>query len=258
MGHVTEARAEAILEEVLKEWLNDGNIPTTEELDEAYNKAIKEFGPLSSSGLRKISPPQRYEESSANVFNSTIEFIEGDIDILLRSLVKLNELSIKLLSEWNARGQNLIARATKLKARIETLILLKSDTAGYVAFVEDGFLSLENVSSDTTALIDTKTGEVTLNVNRNEGEGVYQGTQVNLTDSDVSLSFIESNNIDFVSRNSGPVSIANINSDRLNRVGMEVRARRPSSIVTSSLNSKPIIAKLLLLHQMLLPEFLLL
>lgn len=243
MGHVREHRATRLLEDTLLEWLEDGYIPTVGELQEAYNKAELQHGDFTRSKLRQVSLPARWSESSASRHNAVIDALDGDLDVLLRSLVSITDLGIVTLGEWNSRAKALQVRIEKLKLRIESLILLKSDSAGYVSFVEEGFLSLENVSNETTANVDTRTGEVTVNVDRSDGEGEWQGTQVDLGSSQVTWALIESGNVRYASNPAGS-SLDNITSDRTTRWGAEVDAIRPDKFRTSSSTGKPIMGEL--------------
>jgi hypothetical protein len=243
MGYIREYRAEKILENVLLEWLTEGNIPTTDELQEAFEKAQKVHGDFTRSGLRQVSTPERWEESSASKYNSVLTAVTDDLDILLRSLVKITDLGITLLDEWNSRSKSLDIRVENLKSRIESLLLLKSDAAGFVSFVEDGFLSLENVSSDTTANVDTNTGEVLLAVDRSSGEGQFQGTQIDLNSASVTWSLIESNNVRFSARPSGS-NLRYVVGDRRQRWGVETNTIRPNRFRTSNSDNKSVMGEL--------------
>jgi hypothetical protein len=233
VGHVREERATRLLEETLLEWLEEGQIPTTGQLQEAYNAAEEQHGDLTRSKLRQIVPPERWESSSASRHNEIIEAVESDIDVVLKALVSITDLGIVTLGEWNSRAQSLDARIRKLKDRIESLLLLKSDTAGFISFVEDNFLSLENISSDTTASVDTRTGEVILNTDRSDTTGEFQGTQIDLSDTEVTWNLIETANVRYSSAPPGS-NLSNIIRDRHRRWGKGVVANRPDQQRTSS------------------------
>lgn len=243
MGHVREQRAIQILEDSLLQWLEDGRVPTTGELEQAYEEGKELYQDLTRSAIRQVSLPERWAESSASGYNSILDAVEKDLDVLLKSLVQITELGIVTLSEWNSRGISLETRIASLRSRIESLVLLKSDTAGYVSFVEEGFLSLENISSDTTASVDTHVGEVTMNIDRTEGQGVTQGTQIDLISADVTFTPIERGNVKFYGRSAGS-HIAHIVTDKHRRWGVEVNATRPQKRRTSSQSGKPIIGEL--------------
>jgi hypothetical protein len=237
VGHVREERAARLLEDVLLGWLEEGELPTTGELQEAYTAAEQKHGDLTRSTLRQVTSPARWASASASRHNQVISSLEGDMDVILRSLVKITDLGIVTLGEWNSRAKSLDTRVRNLKARIESLILLKSDTAGFVSFVEDGFLSLENVSSDTTANVDTTTGEVTLNVDRSNAEGEFQGTQIDLSDAQLTWGLIETGNVKYAANPAGS-SIKNLILDKTRRWGKEVSTKKPRKQVTSNKTNK--------------------
>jgi hypothetical protein len=243
MGHVREHRSDLILEDTLLEWLKEGLIPTTGELQEALDSAETEFGDFTRSGLRNVTLPERWEESSSGLHNTVINTIEQDLDVILQSLTSISELGITVLGEWNSRGKNLEVRSANLKSRIESLLLLKSDTAGFVSFVEDGFLSLENVASDTTANVDTRTGEVSLDIDRSNETGALQGTQIDLGDSRVSWSLYETQNIKSNGRPSGS-QLGNITTDKHSRYGTEVKKKKLAKFDTANTKSKAVVGEL--------------
>ncbi len=191
MGHVKEQRAIKLLEKALLEYLEDGNIPTTGELETSYNAAEKEHGNLARSAVSRVSLPTIWQESSASEFNSFLDNLTDDLSVLFKALAEVSNNSILSLSEWSSRAAGLETRLNKLIARCDSLLVTKNDTAGYVSFVEDGFYSLENVSeSGTTAFVDTDNGEVTLGVDKTVGNGAALGTAINFDGAKVSLEII--------------------------------------------------------------------
>ncbi len=243
MGYIREERAARILEDTLLEWLEDGIIPTTGELQEGYDRAVKAHGDLTRSGLRQVPLPERWSESSSSQHNVVIDKMSEDLEVLLRSLVSITDLGTTQLGEWDSRSKSLQARISKLKERIESLLLVKSDTAGFISFVEDGFLSLENVSSDTTANVDTRTGEVTLGIDRSDGSGEFQGTQIDLDSAQVSWSIIEDNNVRFSALPAGS-NLRNIITSKKRRWGLEIESIRPDKFRTASKGGKPVMGEL--------------
>lgn len=243
MGHVREKRAENILETSLRDWLEDGIVPTPGQLKERYDAESAAHGDLTRSGLRRVLAPARYGQSSASEFNRIIDALSGDMVVLLRSLADITDLSTTTLVEWSTRAKALDARMEALKARVDSLLLLKSDTAGYISFVENGFLSLEDIASGTTAKVDTSTGEVTLNVNRSLGEGSTEGTQVDISGAGADFAIIEAGNVRFSSRSAGS-SPRHLLRDHHSRWGMESMAKKPRAFRTAVAGSKPVLGEL--------------
>jgi len=243
VGHIREQRSIRLFEETLLSWLEDGVIPTSEQLQEAYSLAESKHGDLVKSSLNGAVLPQRWAESSASQHNEVINLLGNDLDVLLRSLTAITDLGITTLGEWSARSKSLETRVERLKLRIESLILLKSDSAGFVSFVEDGFFSLEKVNQETTANIDTRTGEVTLNIDRSEASGSSQGTQIDLLSSQVSWAIIESSNVRFSSKTAGS-NLNNLFSDKNNRWGVEIETSTPDQFKSSNKATKSIVGEL--------------
>lgn len=243
MGIIDERRAEALLERALLQWLEEGYLPSDEELNEAYNKEIAKHGAATRSAVRECTLPLRWGRSSAGAFNQVLGASEEDLDIILRSLADLNELSIRQLTEWDARASCLDTRVRRLRSRIESLLLMKSEAAGYLAFVEDNFLSLENVSSSTTARIDTTTGEVTLNINPESGTGAGHGTQIDIHSSaTVSFSLIERGNTRYFVETPGSRMRDVLDAGRT-RWGGVARTKPPGEFRTAASSGKPIIGE---------------
>lgn len=243
MGVVREKRAEKLLEDALLEYLKDGQIPTPGQLEYEYSQKSEELVDLTRSMIRLVDLPERWSESSAAAFNEFIEAFESDIDVLLRSMLAVTELSVTALGEWNVRAKNLQSRISKLKGRVDSLLLMKSRAAGYLAFLEDGFLSLEHVSSDTTAEIDTRTGEATLLIDRTKASGAVKGTQVDLQSAHVTWSMIEGGNTKYISRITG-TALRNVLTDNTSTWRAEAVSKAPRTFRTASKSGKPIVGEM--------------
>lgn len=191
MGHIREERLVRLLENALLEYLKDGTIPTTGELETSYNEKQAEHGDLVRSAVRRAETPSLYGKSSAAEINTFIDGLAEDMDVLFKALTKVSSAGILSLTEWSARANSLQVRLDKLVSRTESLLLTQSDTAGYVAFVEDGFTSGENISNDTTALIDTDNGEVIVTVNSSSGVGADNSNAINLEKAKLSFGIIQ-------------------------------------------------------------------
>jgi hypothetical protein len=243
MAHIEEERTLRLLESALLEFVSGGRAPTSGELEEALARKTEEFGLLTRSSLRLTHPPERFSESSASEFTKMIKAVDEDREVLLRSLVQVEELGQTVLSEWAGRASALKARIQKLLARVESLVLLESEAAGYVSFVEDGFFSLENINSDTTAYIDTTTGEVVLGVDRSDADPASGGTRVNVSDATITANIIESGNLVYTSTYDGS-DLRNLLLDDLSRWGLEVRTKQPSTFRTSNVFGRAVVLEI--------------
>lgn len=228
MGYVLEKRAESLLQQVLLSYLNKGVVPTVDQLEDGFKKASKAHGPLTRSSIRSVTLPPRWTESSSSNMRDFVESFQEDLWVILSSLVEITNENNRNLVGWNSRAASLQARLSSLKGRIDSLLLLNSDAAGYLAFVEDGFFSLESVSSDTTADIDTTTGEVTLGIDKEaSGLGESQGTRVDLSSSTVNWGLISGNNVRLIEEPHGS-NISKILDDHLNGWRAKITGKRGS------------------------------
>ena len=239
MGHVREQRSIKILEDALMTWLEDGLVPTPQELQRAFDERQEQFVDTVRSGMRLAPMPRRYAESSALAFRLLLEAFNGDIEVMLRSLLKVTSLSIDSLGEWNLRARSLQSRVDALKSRVDSLLLLKSQAAGFLSFVEDGFFSLEDVSSDTTANVDTEAGEVTLSIDRSYAHEDVQGTQLNLRGATVTWSMLEGGNLRYTMPIPG-TGISHVLDDSNNVWGVEVASLPTDSMRTAAQEGKPV------------------
>jgi hypothetical protein len=208
--------------------LYEGEVPTTGQLETDYSAAQETHGDLVRSSVRQVPLPPRWSESSAGDMNTFVDSLGEDLDVIFKALVSVTETSVSFLSEWNSRAASLEKRLGKLKNRVESLVLLKKDTAGYLTFVEDGFESLENVGSDTTAFIDTDTGEVSLNVDKTQGSDASQGTLINISDAKVALEVINRETVVKSNYISGLDNLRDVLSDASKAVGINIGVNNTS------------------------------
>lgn len=209
MGHVREQRAIKLLENALLEYLKDGTIPTTGELELAYKEEQEEHGDLVRSAVRRAELPLTMEESSAAEFNSFLDGLAQDLDVLFKALTQVSSAGLSSLKEWSSRANSLEARLSKLLTRCESLVLLEGDSAGYVSFVEDNFTSIENVSDETTAFVDTDNGDVIVSISSGDGKSIEQGTAISLTGAKSTFNLI---------RQDKTVKVQNINGLSINPI----------------------------------------
>ncbi|PIZ58296.1 hypothetical protein COY23_00665, partial [bacterium (Candidatus Torokbacteria) CG_4_10_14_0_2_um_filter_35_8] len=162
------------------------------------------YGDLVNSAMTLTAFPKRFGESSALSFNRILNALEDDCLILIRSIKRITDLNIDNLSEWVTRSTNLDRRINSLKSRIDSLLLTASDSAGYVAFIDEPFRTLENVHSSSTVNVDTDTGEVSIGVINVSTDDGSSGTLLNLDDgSKVSFRFLSTSRVRYIDEPSG-------------------------------------------------------
>lgn len=243
MGYVKVVRSEKILEKIISDYVEDGVLPTSEELQEEFDIASSEHGRLETAALQHSTNVTRWTNSSASQINSFLDYYIQDMDTFLEAMTRLGELNIRTVVEWAARSKSLESRLIALQSRMDSLLLNKSDTAGYLAFVEDGFRTLENISSDTTTSIDVETGEVTLKVSTAIEGADDVGQMVDTSGANVDWRFIEGNNVKVSTQPSGS-ALKNVLLKGHNIFQSVVTTKLPQDIRSKARSNKPIVGEL--------------
>ena len=204
MGFVREERVTRILERLFKGLAQNGTVPTLDIMQSTLERAQILYGDFVNSAMTLTAFPKRFGESSALSFNRILNALEDDCLILIRSIKRITDLNIDNLSEWVTRSTNLDRRINSLKSRIDSLLLTASDSAGYVAFIDEPFRTLENVHSSSTVNVDTDTGEVSIGVINVSTDDGSSGTLLNLDDgSKVSFRFLSTSRVRYIDEPSG-------------------------------------------------------
>jgi len=174
---------EYITEKFMLEYLKDGVIPTADQIEDDLEEYMKEHLDLSVPLSKYIDfSVDRGEESSAALIQEIAEITSQDIGVVTREMYKVTELSSRFYDRWSFEAKRLSSRAKQLEQRIDSLLLLNQDTAGFFSYVGDIFTDMNAVNlADTTAKIDTYGGNVSLNPVRTKDTDMSRGAQVNLT-----------------------------------------------------------------------------
>jgi hypothetical protein len=243
MGIVAEKRAERLLEEALLEYLEEGVAPTPEELLDTFQDRRDTLRDLVSSSISEEVFPQRWEVSSATKVNKFFESFYSDFLVLSRGLVDVTKLCISTNADWSTRAKALEGRLRALQSRIESLILLKADTAGFLAFVEDGFFTLDEVANGTSVEVDVATGEASLAVDPSSGTGAESGTLLDLRGSDITWTMLSGSSVRYSLSQTGQ-ELENILSGTRRSWGVEVESSRTGKVApsTTSRSSLPVAA----------------
>ena len=157
--------SEKILELVLKEFLEDGEIPTADELIEAYDTYTVSHSDMSKPFILDDNHTvTENSDSSATAYNAFFTRAQSDLEAVYQEIWDRMGDGIESFDNWRVKMEYLKKRLLDLESRIDALLLLRSDTAGYFAFVEDNFVDLSKVDQDlTTARVDVVNHAVTLN-----------------------------------------------------------------------------------------------
>jgi hypothetical protein len=162
---MTTTYNEKILELVLREFLQDGQIPTADELTEAYQQYVISHPDMSKPFvLDDDHSVEENEDSSAVAYNAFFERVKSDLEAVYKEIWDRMADGVESFDNWRIKIERLKKRLLDLENRIDALLLLRADTAGYFAFVEDNFVDLSKVDQDlTTARVDVVNHAVTIN-----------------------------------------------------------------------------------------------
>ena len=170
-----------ILELVLKEFLADGEIPTADELSEAYDAYVINHPDMSKPFiLDEDHTVEENTESSASAYNLFWERTLSDLQAVYQESIDRLANSVEAFDQWQIQLEAMQRRALDLESRIDGLLLARTDTAGYFNFVEDNFVDMSKIDQTvTTARVDAANHFVTVN------ETLEDATKLNLNTLDV-------------------------------------------------------------------------
>jgi hypothetical protein len=160
---IRDTYAELLLEQIIEAILEDGQLPTTSEIDDrfdAFTTANDISQPVFGAKDHKVSEG---DNSSATAYNTINEEIKRDLQVAFRHLFKVSDRSIRSFERWRSESKLIEARLIDLEERISTLLLLSADTAGFFNFVQDNFVDTSKTDlSLTTAYVNVDKQTVTI------------------------------------------------------------------------------------------------
>ncbi len=148
MNNTADIYSQLIIEKIIKDHLEKGEVPTIEEIEDEFN-AIAATQDLNTSNFTSDEwKVTRKEESSATKYNNTTEEIRSDLIVLYRSLLGNSSRSVELFDRWSRKAESIENRLKDLESRISRLLEISSNTEGYFNSVGDKFISTELVDLD--------------------------------------------------------------------------------------------------------------
>ena len=163
---ISETYSEILMEQMLQELLAEGEAPTFTALTNRFNTFIADLDISKPLFIAEDHHVARKDSASATDYNSVNTKIQRDLKVLYRHLLKISERTITNFERWRNETELLEGQARGLEERIKSLILLSSDTAGFLNFVQDDFSDTSKIDTSlTTAYLDTQKGLVTLGTN---------------------------------------------------------------------------------------------
>lgn len=149
-------------------YLQEGEIPTQQEIDEQFQQLIASnpslSKPFTSGDQYKLS---KNENSSAAKFNQTIDTLLLDLKALYSSIVdsgsQSTRLTEKTLSEFIALEKSIAS----LEESTSNLVLLAEDVEGFTDYIYDNFANSNKVDFEESSItVDNKTQTVQLPINK--------------------------------------------------------------------------------------------
>jgi hypothetical protein len=137
---------EKILNDILLEFLLSGQVPTADQLEAELQNFLNEHPDLTKPIVADhINSVERFESSSATKYNQTFEALREDMGILIQEIITQIQDSMTSFDRWKIEIEFLSKKLTDLNTRIEGLLLLEKETAGFLDFIEDNFVDFSKV-----------------------------------------------------------------------------------------------------------------
>lgn len=158
--NTSEIYSQILLENIIKDYLERGEVPTLAQIEADFNVASAGQD-LTSSNFTSQEWKVNYKEtSSARKFNRMNHEIEQDINVLYKSLYLNSERTVELFTRWQKKASALENRLKDLEARIGRLLVLSADSSGYFETVGDRF-------TDTTLIDLDRSSNIFVNLQQN-------------------------------------------------------------------------------------------
>lgn len=180
---------EYLLEKLIKEYLYDGTIPTSDTLEDDLATYKDSHPDLSLPRSKYVDfSVARGDNSSASNIRTIAETFSDDISVITREIYSLAMSASKYHDRWSFEAKRLSSKARKLEQRLDSLLLLSNGTAGYFATVGETFSDLEDVDTEnTTANVNIDEGQVSLGLGTDSFESINNINLTAMTDYDVSF-----------------------------------------------------------------------
>lgn len=220
MSSITETYNSIILNKIIMDLLKEGNTLSTSTIEDEYNTYIEgiEFPIFEANNFKVV----KYSKSSASKYNLCNQTIYNDLYAMYSHLFNTNEVVINNFNRWRKKSDLLENRLINLEKRIEVLLLLSNDTAGYLNYLNDHFIDTSKVDlTNTTAYVNLNKHLVQINPTSVSTNSATKINLSNLTDSNISFTVLTRNNLVGVleSPNSKPIyAIENIDNFYQQRV----------------------------------------
>jgi len=204
-----------LLTEFLIEYLQDGEIPTIQQVSELLDALKLEYPLIGRKPLFSIkdNAVDYYSNASASAHNDKYDRLQKDIHLLYEVMHELQTKLIKEGQRWSAFYQATKIFCDDLEDRIDTLLMMEAETLGYYKYVVDDFTTVEYVDLEQTdAEVETGTGVVQIGHSTIKGSGSSRVDLSDVSTSNIGFSAVDGPGV--VSFSNAPGSnAANIISD---------------------------------------------
>lgn len=190
---IYDTYAELIVENILMDILHEGVSPTVSEITsrlDAFQLENDISNPLFKPASFSIAIR---ENASASKYNEANRLIQQDLSVLYKHLFKSSEKAIFNFERWKGEAQLIEHQLDELTERINSLLLISKDTAGYFNFFQDNFVDSSYADlALTSAYINTQKGIVSIGTSTS---GVTRLDMQNLQDRDVEFTVLTRNGL---------------------------------------------------------------
>lgn len=190
--------AEYVIEKVHKEYLYEGTILTSDELEDAVEEYQKTYTELDKPTSNYIDfTVERGESASASLMEQIKNAINDDVTIASREIYNVAFKAQRFFDRWSMEMNRLELKAAKLEQRIDSLLLLSQDTLGFFAYVGDTFRDMNLIDTEnTTTSINLIENSVSINQDNSSSKDSSGGSLIDLShlnENDISFEPISSN-----------------------------------------------------------------
>lgn len=220
---------ELLIEQIIQEILLEGNAPSVSEIEERLSDFLDDFDvslPTFKADTFKVEVD---EVSSAEKFNQCNSTILRDLKVLYKHLLKISNQNTNNYHRWRTESTLLEKQLNDLEDRIESLLLISEDTAGYFNFIQDNFSTNTLVDlGNSTAFVNVDKGIVILGTN---SIGATKIDLSSLKESDIEFNVLSKQNLVSVVQNPKSKKI-NIISDINTFWHERILTNKPASVST--------------------------
>jgi hypothetical protein len=174
---------EYIIEKLWLEYLYSGIIPTADVIeDDLLAYQVNHPDLTLPASKRTDFDVERGDNSSAALIRDVANIVSDDVAIITRELYRLAKESQRFYERWSYESKRLSGKAAQLENRVDSLLLLTEDTAGYFAHVSDVFADMNKIDTDaTTARINLHDTAVVLNPSADSATDTSGGTLLDVS-----------------------------------------------------------------------------